>query len=362
MQPVPRTSVIELTVAHLRMAMREGRWSGSLPGVVRLATELDVCRHTIRAALRQLEADGLLGSRGLGRSRRIVAPDVAERTLRRLRVGILLHDAPRNRNLQTSQILLEIQQILEKAGHTVFFYQKTQFELQHDLRRIKHHLGTAPVDALIVQAGSRVLLEWCAEQTLPTMSLYGRTDGLSLARTGPDKLPSYLAATRELIRLGHRRIVLITLRSRRKPTPGNIERAFLDELSAAGILTGDYNLPDWEETPQGYSLLLERLFQRTPPTALIIEESSRFIAASQFLARHRIAVPEQVSLVSTDNDGDFNWCYPGIAHMEWDAMFIVRRIVRWVASIQHGKPDRKTINCPAEFVPNGSIGPVPKGR
>ena len=112
-----------------------------------------------------------------------------------------------------------------------------------------------------------------------------------MARTGPDKEPAYLAATRHLMALGHRRIVLIARSPRRKPVPGRVERAFLTELAAHGIQTGDFNLPEWEETPAGFNALLTELFRHTPPTALIIEETSRFVAASQFLAGRGIMVP-----------------------------------------------------------------------
>ncbi len=139
---------------------------------------------------------------------------------------------------------------------------------------------------------------------------------------------------------------------------GTVERAFLAELAAHGIVTGDYHLPDWEETPKGFSALLESLFRKTPPTALIIDETARFIAAMQFLARRHIEVPGQVSLVATDFDSSLEWCHPGVAHMSWNPAPIVRRIVRWVAAVGQGKADRKTINFPAEFVPGGSIGPV----
>jgi len=104
--------------------------------------------------------------------------------------------------------------------------------------------------------------------------------------------------------------------------------------------------------------LLENLFRKTPPTALIIDETARFIAAMQFLARRHIEVPGQVSLVATDFDSSLEWCDPGVAHMIWNPAPIVRRIVRWVAAVGQGKADRQTINFPAEFVPGGSIGPV----
>ena len=361
MNLVPRTSLIELTAEHLRAGLQAGRWSDTLPGVARLAKELDVSLHTIRAALRRLEADGLLTHGGLGRSRGIAPASAAGAMAHPLRVGILCHDAKLSDNPQSSAVLTEIIHSLEAVGHTVFTCKKSQIELKHDVPRIVRKLAETPADAWVIESGSRELLEWCATLPTPYLALYGRSGNLPLARTGPDKLSAYRAAIRRLLELGHRRVVLIVRAARRKPIPGSLERAFLEELTAHGVATGDYNLPDWEESPAGFSKLLERLFHHSPPTALIVDEAARYIAAAEFLARRGINVPQQVSLVSTDNDPALAWCHPPIAHMGWDNTPIVRRVVRWVDAVRKGKPDRKSIKFPAEFVPGGSIGPVWKG-
>ena len=81
----------------------------------------------------------------------------------------------------------------------------------------------------------------------------------------------------------------------------------------------------------------------------------------EFLARRRIHVPEQVSLVATGDDAAFSWCLSGIAHIKSDPKPIVRRIVRWVSAVKKGTADRKSIIFPAEFVPGGSIGPAVQG-
>jgi DNA-binding LacI/PurR family transcriptional regulator len=358
MQPIRLLSVGEQTVEHLRKGIQEGRWTGRLPGVVRLAEECDVSTGVVRGALRRLEAEGVITAGGLGRCRRIVPPEKGGTPLRTLRVGLLLHDSIND----TDPILWEIQRDLEAAGHIVSIPKKSQIQLNHKVSSIIRMVNETAVDAWIVCAGSRELLEWFAAQSIPTIALYGRSGGLALARTGPDKASASLDSIRQLIALGHRRIVMIALAGRRKPIPGNIERLVLEEMRRHGIETGPYNLPDWEETPEGFNALLENLFRTTPPTALIISETPKFIAAMQFLARHRIDVPGQVSLISPDFDKELNWCSPTIAHMEWDNRHIVRRVVRWVAAVRKGNPDRETINFPAIFVPGGSIGPAPQIR
>ena len=361
MQPVQQTPKYELVAARLREGMREGRWSGSLPGVLRLAAELDVSPFTVRRAFRQLQTEGVLADSGLGRSRSIAAASESGTLRRPLRVAILGHDACLADCPQSSLVLIDIMQSLETAGHDVFFCKKSQIELKHDVRRMTRQLTDIPADAWIVEAGSRPLLEWCAIQPTPCLALYGRTGNLPLARTGPDTVPAHRAATRHLLALGHRRIVNISREARRKPTPGTSERAVLEEMTAHGVATSDYNLPDWEETPKGLYRLLEALFQHTPPTALLIDETPNLIASMAFLARNGIRMPEHVSLVSTDFDPILDWCYPAIAHLRWDNAIIVRRVVRWVNAVRKGKPDRRVINVLAEFVPGGSIGPAWKG-
>ena len=357
MQPIRLLSVGEQTVEHLRKGIQEGRWSGSLPGVVRLAEECDVSTGVVRGALRRLETEGVVTAGGLGRCRRIVPAEQGGTPLRSVRVGILFHDSDNEDHL-----LREIQRDLEAAGHLVSIAKKSHGQLNQKIPSIIRMIKEMDVDAWIISAGSRELLEWFAGQRIPAMALYGRSGGLALARTGPDKAPAYLDAARQLIALGHRRIVLISLAGRRKPVPGTIERLFLEEMRSHGIETGPYNFPDWEETPEGFNALLENLFRSTPPTALLIDETPKLIAAIQFLARRHIDVPGQVSLVSPDFDKELSWCYPTIAHMKWNNGHIVRRVIRWVAAVRKGNPDRETINVPATFIPGGSIGPAPQTR
>lgn len=353
-----RLTASEQCAAHLREGIKTGRWGVKLPGVVNLAEQLDVSPATMQAALRELEAEGMLVAQGRGRNRTIATLVPVRRSLR---IGILTHDVLKAR-IQENAVVQQVYHGLKGIGHEPFYTRKSQTQLGHDLLRIKKMVTQDAADAWIVCAGSLPVIEWFSQQALPCIALYGRTKDLAIARTGPDKALAYQAATRRLIELGHRRIVLITGASRRKPIPGRLECIFLDELAAHGIPTGEYNLPDWEQTPEGFNALLDRLFRATPPTALIIEDPLCFVAALHFFARQRLAVPEDVSLVSTDAHSSLEWCYPDPARIRWDDDLIFRRIMRWVAAVRRGNADRKTINVPAEFIPGASIGPVPTGR
>jgi DNA-binding LacI/PurR family transcriptional regulator len=358
MRTLQRISLPERVAAHLREGIRHGRWGDHFPGEQPLASELDVSRHTLRRALQILEKEGVLGGRGHGRSRIINPVAAAATSQRSLRINVLRHDARPMESPQATAILTEIVNSLEAEGHQVIFLKKCQHEMKHDVGRLSRLLAQSPADAWVVESGTYPLLEWCAAQSTPCFALYGRTEGLPLARTGPDTAPAYGEATRQLIAHGHQRIVSIVREGFRKPMPGACEMAFLGELKAHGIPTGSYNLPDWEESPEGFHRLMERLFKSTPPTALIIDETSLLIAALAFLVRRGIRVPEQVSLVSGECESILDGCHPRFAHMRWEKKHIVRQVVRWVDAVRKGKATRKNINISAEFVPGGSIGPV----
>ena len=358
MPSLHRLTIAEQAAAHLREGLRGGHWAGSLPGVKRLAAELDISTTTVQAALRMLESEGLLGVQGRGRSRTIHLCDSAET---KLRVGILMHDSTIEEAPQVAMLISQLQHDLKAAGHEVFFTAKSQVTLRHNVKHIVAHLDETPAHAWIVVSGTRPLLERLSDHAKPCLALFGRTEGLQIARSGPDKVPAYAAATRYLLGLGHRRIVLICRRQRRIPKLGNAEQAFFDELAAHRIPVSDYCMPEWEETPAGLYALLESLFQLTPPTALILDETCFFHAATAFLARRGIRVPADVSMLATDYDTSFTWHHPSVAGMHWKNEPVIRRILRWVEAARKGRADRKTINFPAEFVPGETIGPARKG-
>ena len=346
-----RMSVGEQLAAHLRRELETGVRRGLMPGVLKLEKELGVNRKTVEEALRQLEAEGLLKPQGAGRRRRIAG---IRKAAPALRIGILLSEAAERR----LDYIVELQHGLTEAGHAAVFAARTMGELDLDLRKIRRMVLEAKADAWVVMAATAEVLEWFAQGRTPAFAVFGRRRGKRIAGAGPDKRSAYAEATRRLVELGHRRIVLLARPRRRLPEPGRPEQAFLNELAAHGLPVGDYNLPDWEETPAGFHARLNELFRVTPPTALILDESPLFFGARQFLAQRRLRIPEDVSLVCTDYSPDFDWCQPPVSHIRWDSRPVVRCALRWAANVSRSKEDLRQTETPAEFVHGGTIGPA----
>ena len=344
-----------LLAGYLRGELERGRWKGRMPGVIRLARELGAARNTVERALRELEEDGLLKGRGHGRGR-VIAMERGS-AVRALRVGILFYEAV-DRGLP---LVIDLLHRLEEKGHVVVFAPETQTELRGDVRKIARIVGQVEADVWVVISGSQEVLEWFAAREAPAFALFGRRREIEIAGAGPDKESALRETVRRLCGLGHRRIVLYVRHERRKPKPGAKERAFLEELEAGRAATGPFYLPEWEETPDGFLLSLEKLLAVTPPTAFIFDEPHMFAAAQAHLAGKGMIAPRDVSLVCCDPpDPVMRWVRPRISHIRWEDRTLARRIVQWVGNVGRGRADLRQTFSEARFVEGGTIGPVPK--
>jgi len=344
----------EQVAAHLRSELLQGRWAGTMPGNDRLVTELGVGRETIKAALEQLENEGLLVGQGQRRRRRIKLPGELSK-IRELRVRILLYESASRGTSYNTELLGKLQE----AGYTANYGRKTLADLGMNVERVAKFASETPADAWIVEAGSRDVLEWFSSQPIPAFAMFGVKAGLPIAGISPFKGP---LAVRRLIALGHRRIVMLVRGERLKPKPALYEQAFLDEIQNHGIIAGAYNLPDWGNSPEEFYRCLDSLFQLSPPTALLVSEPKLFIAARDYLSQRGIIAPRDISMACDDPDESFTWCKPAIAHFRWDTAPVSRRILRWAEHVDHGKEDRRQSYVKAEFYEGGTIGPVPRGK
>ena len=348
----PFISITDQVTSHLRSEILRGRWSGTLPGKHLLAAELGVNNKTVEAAIRQLEQNGLLLPQGAGRSRLINLPLRRRKSAQTLRIALLLNDHAVD---EKHKSYLEYRHALEAAGHTVISLTQSLTTLRFDPTRVAALVKQTEADAWIICSGSRSVLEWFASQTVPAFAIFGNRVGLKIPSVAPDKIGAMREATRHLIDLGHSRIVMLARKSVRLPLPAPSIAAYLDTLRLHGCQTGEFNLPDWEETELGFHECLSSLFRSTPPTAMIVDEVAYFVATMQFLLQQGLRVPADVSLISTDEDVSLSRCYPPTSCIRWDLQPVIRRIVNWATNVSRGKADITQTLTPAEFVPGGTI-------
>ncbi len=356
MAKVQFLSITEQVTQHLRKEIIRGHYGNSIPGVRILAHDLGIDMKTANNALKALENEGLLITQGAGKQRRINSGK--HNAKMKLRIHIMLYE----KNDLNIGYHIEIRHRLEDAGHFVTVASKTLEDLGMNVDKVASYVRTCAADAWIVVAASREVFEWFSSQPVPSFALFGNFFTLPMAGMGPNKSPCLSLVLRELIDLGHRRIVMLSREALRKPVPAIMEQRFLDTLQSLGVPVGNYNLPDWTETPKGFQEMLDSLFRHTPPTTLIIDGSNLFFAVQSFLSQRGLSSPRDVSLISLDPDPIYDWTVPVISHIAWDSGPFVRRVVNWARNVAQGKEDHRQSYPVSEFVRGGTIGPAPESK
>ena len=254
--------------------------------------------------------------------------------------------------------MVDLKHQLQEAGHTAEFTGRSLMDMRMDVSRVQRLVKNTEADAWVVASGSREVLQWFSEHRQPVLALGGRHTGIDIAAASPSKLSAYGEAIDRLVKLGHRRIVLLLREQHRLPMPSRLAESFFEHLKSHRIQVGNFNLPQWEDHPEGFRRALDALFHSTPPTALFLDEPYLFHAARYHLANRGILAPGDVSLICTDPDPNFGWCLPSISHISWKSAPVVRGIVRWAHNISRGKNDCRKIRTKAVFVEGGTIGPA----
>jgi DNA-binding transcriptional regulator YhcF (GntR family) len=140
-------TITEQVAVYLRGEIMQARWIGTIPGMNHLAPELEVNAKTVEAALRLLEAEGILVSQGAGRPRRIELPH-GKKARATMKIAILDYDV----NSRQVDYMIKLQHGLAKAGHQAFFPAQSLTELGMDVSRIRRVVKSVNADAWVVCA------------------------------------------------------------------------------------------------------------------------------------------------------------------------------------------------------------------
>jgi len=179
--PLRRHPLIEQAAAHLRDGFRSGRWSGKLPGVLRLADELVVSKQIVRDALALLEREGWITNEGAGSARRITGDPGGRAGRGPLRVLVLFHDPLENMLSHTAHLMFGARRKIEAAGHVCVIASTSISATGSNPTRLGKLLDAEQADAWIVVGAPKEVLEWFVARQIPVLALGGRFQNLPLA-------------------------------------------------------------------------------------------------------------------------------------------------------------------------------------
>ena len=337
MNPIERTSLVDRTAAALLSSLRAGQWTGLLPGVRVLCAALKVSPPTLQAATARLVEQGVLVSRGSRRKLEIAAGTAHRKQPARTgaksqmqkRVLCLTDDTLE----QMSHLRLEIlTQLRVRHRH----WDVRHRVLNYTTARVPHRhwdevLRTEHPDHLLVFGGNPVVAQWAKSRGVPVAFIGGDALPEKVPTVGFTPMTMVPEAVAELLRLGHRDICL--------PMFGLFPRleeaqraAFRAQLEAAGI-TFD---PAWHtpSSPQTSADIVTNAMTavaaKTMPTAIIAMTWNEFVSIHCFLSRHRMRIPEDVSVIVLRGSASLEWFRPSLSYFSLSAASACRIVQRWI--------------------------------
>ena len=351
-----RHSLVSQTAEILRAEIARGNWSEWLPSERALCEKYQVSRNTLRAALGQMKRDGFI--RALhGSGNQILARSEGKARRSRIRDVALLTPEGLERLRPTQSIMIDaLRALLGEHGCRLHVFHGAQYFRANPGLALKKLLAQNPHSCWILLRSTAPVQKWFSEN-------YGRCivagsvhDRLKLTHRDLDHRAVCRHAAGILLGLGHCRLALVVSKP---PMAGDLESevGMLEAVRQSPNAGAEAVICQHDGTVAGIGQAVRRLMaQRTPPTALLVANAYHYLAVSSHLAQLGLRVPEDVSVISRDEDLFLSYLVPAPARYVTNPQAFAKLLQRSVLEIlESGQATQQEIKLMPDFIRGGSI-------
>jgi len=348
---------------RLEQSIRQGAWQEWLPSERSLTEELQVSRKTLRKALLQLQQAGWIEAcHGIG-YRICQKPSgriSASTGTRERRIALLSPDPIEALRPYTALWIAELTALLARKDYRLEVVSGRKPFSRSPGKELQRLVRERPAACWILSSSTEVMQRWFQRQELPCI--------VSGSCHPEIQLPSvdlvYAAICRhalgELIRLGHRRMVMLAPRSDRVGDQES-EAGFLEGAKSSSVEVSARIIRHSGEADFVCRLLDELMSEPTPPTALLINEPLLYLTVVSHLAARGLRVPADVSVICRDEDRFLSFVRPVPVRYGCRAQTFARKLLRPILTLAAGEPlAQPEIRIVADYVEGQSIGPARK--
>lgn len=331
-----RQSLVAQTIAFLNAQIESGEWREWLPSERSLCDLLQVSRNTLRAALAQMKKEGRIRPVH-GAGNQILVKSATDSDRPRSRDVALLTPEPieRLRPIQTLWID-DMRALLSERGLRLRVFHGHHYFAANPGPALHKLVTRNPHGCWILMLANETVQRWFDKNEIPCIVAGSTYAGLDLPFRDLDHRAMCRHAAGFLLGLGHRRLVMLTQKSRRA---GDLE-------SEAGFVEGvkQSRRPDAEavvihhdETVAGITHAVRRILKLRPaPTALLVVHPHYYLATASRLAQSGVRIPEDMSLISRDDDPFLSFLVPVPARYVASPHLLARSLLRPVLELLEG--------------------------
>jgi DNA-binding LacI/PurR family transcriptional regulator len=355
---IPHRTVASQVAVQLREEIAKGTWREWLPAERSLCRLVQASRNTLRVALEQLKHEGVLETaRGLG-TRVVAAPAPAVGHSGPKSVGVLIPEPIGSVRPMIALWIDELKDLLMEEGSRLRLHEGPQYYQTNPSRALERLVAQYPHDAWVLVLSSEAMQQWFTRRQVPCLVAGSTYPDVSLPHCDLDYRAICRHAAGVLLRLGHRRIGLLNRESRRAGDVDS-ELGLLEGVRAASRLEAVAEIAYHRDDVDSVARALKRLFdRREPPTALVVCNSYAYLAAASLLAQRGLRIPDDVSLISRDDDPFLRSLAPAPARYVVSPHATAKRMIGPILRLINREPiTRLSPPLIPKFFAGKSVGP-----
>lgn len=352
MSRIPSRQSLPAQAAQIIQEMiSDGDLHDLLPGERTLASQLQIGRDTLRAALGLLEAEAIISPKEHGKRRRILTPAGKTKTATQ-NIAFL---SPKSLAQLPPWMLVEfdsLRDLLSQRGYRLQLITPGLFHLKNPARKLANLLSDTDTDAWILYQCPGTIQQWFHQQKIPSLIRGYPAPNITIPFIDEDwEAAAYHAGTL-LKRNGHQRIGLLMPDSKLAGLAAT-EKGLRKALPEADAL-----IPIIEKgSAENVALSLARTLRlESPPTAIVATRSRHTLSMISWLAQQQRSVPRDLSLITITSEPWFDHLLPKPCHYFSDPAQLARTVVRHILPIAQGKTTGTTrkLLIP-QFIPGDTV-------
>lgn len=355
-----RNSLVNQTADILRQGIAQGTWFEWLPSERTLCKRYQVSRNTLRSALKRLERDKQI--RPLhGTGHQIIVKPTAEIWARSSRDAALLTPEGLERLRPTQLIMIdELRVMLSEFGCRLHVYSGAQYFRTSPNLALKKLLQQNPHGCWILLKSTAPVQKWFNDNFRRCIVFGSVHAGLDLPSRDLDHRAICRHATGALLGLGHDRIALVISKF---TMAGDLESkaGLLEAVAQSSRAGAEAIICAHDGTVTGIKNELQRLMKRrNRPTALLVANAYHYLTVTTQLNQIGLRIPEDVSIISRDDDSFLSYLVPTPAHYFASPTAFARLLMRAVLEIlETGQVQPKEIRLMSDYIRGESVRACP---
>lgn len=355
-----RNSLFSQTVNILRDEIVKGTWNTWLPSERTLCTTLQVSRNTLRAALAQLKREGVIRSvHGAGNQILAGGPAGPPR-LKSQDVALLMPDPLEQLRPSLTLWIDELRALLSERGCRLRVFHGPQFFRKNSGPALLKLVNRNPHGCWILTLSNESVQAWFARAGLPCVVAGSIYPGVDLPYRDLDHRAMCRHAAGFLLGLGHRRIALITHKSRRA---GDVESeiGFVEGVAQSSHADAKSVVLYHESTPASVCSVVRRMREQPhAPTALLVVNPYYYLTVTSRLAQMGVRVPQEMSIISRDEDPFLSFLVPIPTRYVVSPHIMAKTLLRPVIELLEGRVvTQRASRIMPEFIRGDSVARPP---